>query len=159
MTLSRASEPMILLRNRNTKLKAGDSFRRQEESWRRAYAEANSLRERFPEIEQVIADMRFTDSKAMGVYSAQRRSFSASAKAFFSIPCPRALCLEGGFHLDTVVAQMIAGGLTTAEGTLECAGWIDASRTQHARCLLRLSYQIEVEYHAPEPVVVARRRT
>jgi hypothetical protein len=142
---------MILLRHR--KQNPGDSFRRQDESWRRAYAGAHSLRERFPGVEQLVAEMSFVDMKELGIYSAQMRSLSPSAKAFFAVACPRTLCLEGGFDLDAVVAKMIAGGKTSATGTLQCAGWIEPSRAQHARCLLRLSYRIRVAYLdlVPEP--------
>ena len=67
----------------------GDSFKRQQESWRHAYAQASSLRERFPSVEQLVVEMTFIDPKGMGRYSAQMRGFSPAAKAFFAIPCPR----------------------------------------------------------------------
>jgi hypothetical protein len=143
---------MMLIRNHRQH--PGDSFKRQEASWRRAYAEAFSVRDRFPGVEQIVADMTFIDVKETGHYSAQMRSFSASAKAFFAIACPRALCLEGGFNLDTVVTTMIAAQQSTAAGTLECAGWTEPSRSQHAHCLLQLSYRIHVTYDG-----TPRRRT
>jgi hypothetical protein len=138
---------MILLQHR--KQAPGDAFKRQEVSWRRAYADAHSLRERFPAVEQLVAEMTFADAKALGIYSAQMRSFCPSAKAFFAIACPRTLCLEGGFDLDALIVKLIDARKTSASGTLQCAGWIEPSRSQHARCLLRLSYQIRVEYLEP----------
>jgi hypothetical protein len=149
---------MMLLRNKDTSRKQGDSFRQQQETWRRAYAEALSLRERFPKVEQLVLDMAFTDLKALGIYSPQMRSFSAPAKAFFAIACPRTLCLDGGFDLDAVVRTMLARGATTSAGTLECQGWINPTRPDHARCLLQLHYRFEVVYDVP-PVAATKRRT
>jgi len=129
----------------------GDSFKRQEESWRRAYMQAPSLRDRFPGIQQLVAEMNFMDMSGMGRYSAQMRSFSPAAKAFFAIPCPRTLCLDGGFDLDAVIGRLIAARKTAVAGTLECAGWIGPSRSGHANCRLRLSYEIRAEYSALAP--------
>jgi hypothetical protein len=135
---------MILLSTH--KRHPGDSFKRQEEAFRRAYAHAFSLRDRFPSVQQLVAEMTFIDVQDIGRYSAQLRSFSSAAKAFFTIPCPRTLCLEGGFDLDAVVAKLIASRKSMVAGTLDCAGWMGPSRSQHAHCLLRLNYKIRVEY-------------
>jgi hypothetical protein len=125
----------------------GDSFRRQSESRRRAYAEARSLRERFPGVEEVVADLVFIDHKHLGVYSGQLRRSSAAAKAFFCIACPRALCLGGGFDLDPLIVEMIMTGNSAATGIVECVGWLDP-QCEHTRCLLQLSYRIDLRYVA-----------
>jgi hypothetical protein len=124
----------------------GDSFKRQQESWRHAYAQAANLRDRFPSVEQLVAEMTFVDTKGMGRYSAQMRSFSPAAKAFFAIPCPRTLCLDGGFDFDAVIERLIAARKTAVGGTLECAGWMVAPAPGHANCGLQLTYQIRAEY-------------
>jgi len=132
--------------NHSTKEKPGEAFRRQQETWRRAYAEAYSLRERFPTVEQLVVDMTFTDVKQLGRYSAQMRSYSPSAKAFFAIACPRTLCLEGGFDLDAIVLDLLGAGDTMSMGTLECRGWVDPTRPAHARCVLQMHYRVQVRY-------------
>jgi hypothetical protein len=139
----------MLLRYKETSKKQGDSFRQQQESWRRAYADAPSLRERFPQVEQLVLEMTFTDLQAFGTYSAQMRSFSPPAKAFFAIACPRTLCLDGGFDLDSVIRSMLACGGTTGGGTLECQGWLDPARPENARCLLQMHYRLQVRYDTP----------
>jgi hypothetical protein len=135
----------------------GDSFRRQQEVWRRAYAEAQSVRECFPKVEEIVFEMAFTDLKQLGTYSPQMRSLSASAKAFFAIACPRTLCLDGGFDLDSVIRSMLACGGTTGGGTLECNGWVDPARPDHARCHLKMKYRLHVSYNTPQ--AGAQRRT
>jgi hypothetical protein len=141
----------MYLSHQNPNAKLGDSFKRQQETWRRAYAAASSLRERFPQLERLVVDMAFTDVKEMGRYSAQMRSFSASAKAFFAFACPRTLCLDGGFDLDSIVLDLLGTGDTASIGVLECRGWVDPTRPDHARCLLRMHYRLQVVYEAPGP--------
>ena len=68
--------------------KQDNSFGQQREEWRRAYAAALSVRERFPRVEQLVLDMAFTDPKAIGRYSAQMRSFSAPGQGIFRIRMP-----------------------------------------------------------------------
>ena len=120
----------------------GDAFKRQDESWRRAYAQAPSLGERFPGVLQLVTEISFIDARGLGRYSAQTRTLSPSAKALFALPCPRTLCLDGGFDLDAVVARLIAAGEIAAAGTLECGGRIGPGHS----CLLRLDYSILIEY-------------
>jgi hypothetical protein len=148
---------MMLLWRPGGNMKPGDSFRQQHETWRRAYAGAYSVRERFPRVEELVLDMAFTDRRAMGTYSAQMRSFSASAKAFFAIPCPRTLCLEGGFDLDAMILSMLGAGATTSTGTLECHGWVKPTRTEDARCVLQMHYRLRARYDAPEASTSKRR--
>jgi hypothetical protein len=140
---------MIYFSQRISSEKSGDSFKRQEESWRRAYAVAGSLRERFPQIDQVVVDMVFEDVKKAGTYSTQMRSFSASAKAFFAFPCPRTLCLDGGYDLDPLIVELLAAGDTSAMGIMECRGALGATRSEDARCLLRMHYRIQIHYKVP----------
>ena len=141
---------MMLLRHQDANKKPGDAFRRQQETWRRAYAEAYTLRERFPTVEQLVVDTAFTDLKEIGIYSPQMHSFSASAKAFFAIACPRTLCLDGGFDLDSILLAMLRNDRTTSIGTLECQGWLNPTRPESARCLLQMHYRLRVLYDAPQ---------
>ena len=140
---------MIILRRPDASGKQKDSFRQQQETWRRAYAEANTLRERFPKVAQLMIDVGFVDPKQIGTYSAQMRGFSASAKAFFAIACPRTLCLEGGFDLDSIVAKMLHGRATTSAGSVECQGWICPTHADSARCGLQLYYRLHVRFDKP----------
>src|SRR5215471_6024276 len=137
--------------------KSADVFRRQDEAWRRAYAAATRLHERFPKLELVVIDLAFIDVRGMGRFSPQMRSFSGSAKAFFAIACPRTLCLDGGFDLDPVVLAMLSTEATTSNGTLECRGWMDPTRAENTRCLLRMHYRLDARYNTPQASIVKRR--
>jgi len=137
--------------------KPADVFRRQEETWRRAYAAASRLHERFPKLELLVIDLTFIDVRRMGRFSPQMRSFSGSAKAFFAIACPRTLCLDGGFDLDPIVLAMLSTKATTSNGTLECGGWMDPTRAENTRCLLRVHYRLGARYNAPKASTPKRR--
>jgi hypothetical protein len=128
-----------------------DSFKRQRDVRRKAYAETLKLRERFPDVEQVVLEVTFTDSRRMGTYSPQMHSFYPGAKAFFEIACPRTLCVDGGFDLDAIVEAMLSRTHGTEIGTLECDGWLDPLHTSSARCLLRMRYRLQGCYGASKP--------
>jgi hypothetical protein len=134
-----------------------DAFRRQHEAWRRSYAAASCVHERFPKVETLVIDLVFTDARRMGRYSPQMRSFSGSAKAFFAIACPRTLCLDGGFDLDPILLSMFGAERTMLKGTLECRGWTDPTRAENARCLLCMHYRLDARYDAPHASTANRR--
>jgi len=134
-----------------------DSFGQQREIWRRAYAEAHSVRERFPRLERLTIDMTFSDVRGLGTYSPQMRSFSASAKAFFAFGCPRTLCLQGGFDLDPIIQTLLESDRDNSNGTLECRGWLHPSHSANTRCLLQLHYALQLLYQAPESTSSSRR--
>lgn len=123
-----------------------NSFEQQRELLRRGYAGAQSVRERFPSLESLSIDMLFIDPAGLEKYSPQKRVFSAGAKAFFAFPCPRTLCLHGGFDLDPIIRTLHGGDGATLSGILQCNGTVQPLREQAARCLLRLEYTIQVQY-------------
>jgi len=134
-----------------------DAFRRQHEAWRRSYASASRVDERFPNVELLVIDLVFTDARRIGRYSPQMRSFSGSAKGFFAIACPRTLCLDGGFDLDPILLAMLGTEGTMLRGTLECRGWVDPTRAENTRCLLRMHYRLGAHYGASRASTVKRR--
>ena len=133
------------------------SFGLQREMQRRAYAEAPSVRERFPRLEQLTIDMTFRDVKLLGTYSPQMRSLSASAKAFFAFGCPRTLCLQGGFDLDPIIQSMFESDRGKSSGIVQCQGWLHPLRSDNARCRLELHYTLQLAYERSESTRLSRR--
>jgi hypothetical protein len=123
-----------------------DSFKRQQEMWRHAYAQATSLREQFPKVEEVLVTLSFVDAAKIGTYSARTYSFYPSAKAFFAVQCPRTLCLDGGFRLEEVVHKLLKGHKKNATGVLECGGSMQPPDSPIIPCGLHMQYQVEVRY-------------
>jgi len=124
---------------------------------RRAYAQALSVRERFPRLERLTIDMAFRDVKLLKTYSPQMRSFGAAAKAFFAFGCPRTLCLQGGFDLDPIIQRLFESDRAKSSGTLQCQGWLHASRSDNTRCRLELNYAVQLAYEDSESTRLAPR--
>ena len=129
--------------NRNS-----DTFKRQAEQWRHAYTQATTLAESYPKVEELLIASSFTDPINLGHYSARQHSIFPAAKAFFGLPCPRTLCLKGGFHLDEIVRRLLKSGETSATGSLVCAGHMEPQDAEPVPCGLRMDYRIDVRYAA-----------
>ena len=136
---------MIIFSQKEGRGKQGTSFKRQHDTWLRAYTVAHSVRERFPTLQQLVVELTFIDPRSIGRYSPRLHTFSASAKAFFAIACPRTLCLGGGFDLDSIILTMLGAEATTSAGVLQCHGWIEPTRNENTRCLLQMHYRLQAE--------------
>jgi len=133
------------------------SYGQQREAQRRAYAEALSVRERFPKLERLTIEMMFRDVKLLGTYSPQMRRFGAAAKAFFAFGCPRTLCLHGGFDLDPIIQRLFESDRAKSSGTLQCQGWLHPSRTDNTRCRLELHYALQLAYEGSDSTRLVQR--
>lgn len=122
------------------------AYRQQQDIRRRAYLDTRILREDFPRVAQLVLHMTFIDPRGVGRHSAQTHSFSPAAKAYFAVACPWSLCLDGGFDLGPVIAEMLSTGCEEAVGTLQCHGWQSSGRGDNDRCLLELRYRLSACY-------------
>jgi len=136
----------IRFTSRERASKQADSFKRQHELWRQAYAHAEALGVVHPNVEELLFDLTFVDPVNLGTYSPRRYSFYPSAKAFFGIACPRTLCLQGGFHLEEIVTRLLGSGKKRASGQLDCAGHLEPVDSEPRPCGLHMIYRIEVRY-------------
>jgi hypothetical protein len=113
---------------------------------RRAYANALTVRERFPQVEALVLNIAFSDMKGNITYASQMHTFSASAKGFFAIACPATLCLDGGFDLDAIVISMLNAERAGTTGNLKCHGWVSPTHTASARCQVHMHYELQARY-------------
>ncbi|MCC7546288.1 MAG: hypothetical protein IT532_00835 [Burkholderiales bacterium] len=123
-----------------------DTFKRQSEQWRHAYAQAGTMGELFPKVEELLIASTFVDPISLGHYSPRQHIIFPAAKAFFAFACPRTLCLHGGFRLEEVVIKALKAGKVSASGTLECPGHMEPPESQPVPCSLRMDYRIDVRY-------------
>ena len=138
--------------------KQGDSFGQQHDEWLRAYTLAPRLRERFPNVEQLVIELTFADTTGTGKYSGQMHSFGSAAKAFFAFACPRTLCLHGGFDLDAIVLLLFNKHRGNSTGILKCHGWLHPDHSNNAQCPVQMSYRLEALYQADEARDASARR-
>ena len=127
--------------------KQRNAYRHQREMRRRAYASTACLREEFPQVEQLVLEMHFTDPRGIVHYSPQMHSFSPGARAFFAVACPCSMCIDGGYDLAPVIAQMMDRGDEDAAGTMECPGWQHPDRAEQHRCRVRMHYHLAAHYN------------
>jgi hypothetical protein len=128
-----------------------DSFARQRETWRRAYVDSPSMRERFRKLHGLTVDVTFNDANKLETYSPQMRSFGPAAKAFFGFACPRTLCLHGGFDLDAIIQALFEAGRRQKHGVLQCHGRLGRSHSDDARCRLEVRYNVQLLYEVSQP--------
>jgi len=129
-----------------------DAYKVERDTRRRAYMSAPSLREQFPQVEQVALELTFTDPTGVGKHSPQVHTFGPAARAYFEVPCPCSACLSGGFDLSAVMSDMLARRAGTVSGKSSCQGWQDRGRVGEHRCPLQLSYRATASYEADGPV-------
>ena len=122
------------------------AYRQQQDSRRRAYMSARSLHEELPRIERLVLQMSFSDPRGTAKHSPQMHTFSPGAKAFFAVPCPCSLCLDGGFDLGQAVARVLAAGAEASTGRLICQGWQGPQRTDKDRCGIEMRYRLSACY-------------
>jgi hypothetical protein len=123
-----------------------DAYKQERDTRRRAYMSAPSLREKFPQVEQVVLELSFTDPTGVGKHSPQVHTLGPAARAYFEVACPCSACLSGGFDLTAVIADMLSRRRRTVSGKLACPGWQDRGRVGEHRCLLELSYRASASY-------------
>ena len=122
------------------------AYRQQQDSRRRAYLEARSLREESPRIERLELQVTFADPRGTGQYSPQMHTFAPAAKAFFVVPCPCSLCLDGGFDLGPAVARALSAGAVQSTGHEVCKGWQGPQRAEKDRCGIEMRYRLSACY-------------
>jgi hypothetical protein len=111
--------------------KRPDVYRKQRETRRQAYMTARTLRDTYPEVEELVLEMTFADPTA-----------------YFSVPCPSSLCIGGDFDLGSAIDDMVSGGKRKAQGKLNCQGWRDRDPNSKHGCVLELRYRFSVRYKA-----------
>lgn len=126
--------------------KLPDRHRHAREERRRAYLSAPTLRDQFPNVEQVVLQLSFTDYSGMSQYSAQTHTFSPAATAFFEIPCPSTVCTGGGFDLGSVVWNLIRRMGEETSGRLDCQGWQSTDQADTHRSPMQLHYRLAISY-------------
>jgi hypothetical protein len=126
--------------------KQPDAYKQERETRRRAYMSAPSLKEQFPEVEQLVLQLTFADSRGSSRHSPQTHIFGPAARGYFEVPCPFSSCTSGGYNLSLVISDMLSRRRRSVSGRLICHGWQDRGRVGEHRCLLELRYQVSASY-------------
>lgn len=98
--------------------------------------------DRYPDIGSLAFNlsMRSPDNEVEPTLNG--RSFGPNARASFSFKCKNVECVGGGFDLQEVVDQMVAGKQSETSGRRVCQGWESAQLVNQRRCLYELNFRI-----------------
>ena len=115
---------------------------RHEAETRRQYIE-----EKYPNVAELKIKSRFEDGDGVCQPKEQERVFKSTQRAYFDLPCPFKECVHGGFDLLGAVDDAVRAGQLESSGTAICMGWQDRERVNKHRCRLKMTYEIQVQYH------------
>jgi hypothetical protein len=113
---------------------------RQREQRQRQYLAAPALGEKFPSIEEVVVELRFTDPEGKVHPSPHKRIFVSDMQAFFEFPCPLRDCTGGGYSLSETLIDSLSRRRLEASGKLSCDGKRAREKGANPCCGLELHY-------------------
>jgi len=114
---------------------------------RRRRADAGSLAEAFPDVEQIRITLSFVEPDGPGL-APQKHSFFPPATMILEFPCPHGDC-DGTFDLTSVAVELLSGKSTVTEGVTSCPGSRLASQATRQACVLRLRYHVAAIFREP----------
>ncbi len=104
---------------------------------------AGSLRQAFPQIEQLRIELSFSDARGRA-HSPQVHTLYPAARAFFRFACTCTDC-DGDYDLDSAVTALLKStskGTRSARGTLVCDGRRRDLPRDGPTCSIRIDYQL-----------------
>lgn len=109
-----------------------------------SYLAAPVLAEKYPGIEEVGIEMRFTDPERRLTPSPQRRTYMGDMRAYFDFLCPLKDCEDGGFALNKAILQSLSKAGPGRAGKMSCQGRRSRGSEKGRACELELEYRVVV---------------
>ncbi len=104
---------------------------------------AGLVSERFPEVSDIVIHMTYYQKGVNPVMMVRIVNFFPSRHAYFNMDCMIKGCVDGGFDLTSVIANMIKNHKKLEKGKLMCNGKSDTLASDHAS----IAYQITIKYN------------
>lgn len=98
------------------------------------------MSERYPNVASVIVAMNYYNGSSGQVIMQRTVNFFPNSNAYFKMECMKRDCIDGGFNLESVIAEMMKDRLKSGKGELVCAG---KDFPGHAR----IGYKISIKYN------------
>jgi hypothetical protein len=117
---------------------------RQREQRQRQYMAAPVIGEKFPSVEEVVVELRFTDPEGKVNPSPHKRIFVADMQAFFEFPCALRECTGGGYSLSTAIMEALTRRRGEVNGHMTCEGHRSREKGADPCCNLQLHYHATV---------------
>ncbi len=104
---------------------------------------AGLVSERFPEVSDIVIHMTYYQKGVNPVMMVRIVNFFPSRHAYFNMDCMIKGCVDGGFDLTSVIANMIKNHKKLEKGKLMCNGKSDTLASDHAS----IAYEIKIQYN------------
>ncbi|SEQ84083.1 hypothetical protein SAMN04488038_11189 [Solimonas aquatica] len=114
------------------------------EQRQREYNASQTLAARYPQVQELLLELRFTEGDEVPLLSPYRQIFTGEMQAFFELRCPSRSCAGGGFDLGRAVDDAARGRARSEGGRLFCRGVNTEGAGRGESCRVQLSYGIEV---------------
>jgi len=105
-----------------------------------AQAAAGLLSERYAAISLIELHMTYYHRAVNPVLMERTLRFSPSSHARFHVRCAQSTCMDGGYDLAPVIAEMVRTGKRSAKGKLFCHG--SNTTIGHGS----IAYTVEIHY-------------
>lgn len=103
------------------------------------------LSDAFPVISAIVIRMTYYQKGVNPILMLRTVNVLPRDFAYFQMECAIKDCLDGGFNLTSMIADMVKNKKKIGKGTLVCCGKVDSVAVDHAS----ISYEIEIEYNKP----------
>lgn len=104
------------------------------------------LSERFPEVSGIVIHMTYFQKGANPVLMVRTVNIFPTSYAYFNMECMTKDCIDGGFDLTAVIADMVKTNKKLGKGRLGCRGKIDTPASDnHASA--SIEYEIGIQYN------------
>ncbi len=97
----------------------------------------------YPEVSTIVICMTYYRKAPNPVLMVRTVNFYPTSYAYFKMKCMVKNCVNGGFDLTLVIANMINNHEKSCIGKMSCSGQNDALGSDHAS----ISYEISIQYN------------
>lgn len=104
--------------------------------------ESGLVSEHFPEVSDIAVNMTYFHRVEKQILMIRKVNFWPSSYAYFNMDCMIKGCVDGGFDLTSVIADMIKKHRKSEKGKLICNGKGEAISSDHASIV----YEITIQY-------------
>ncbi len=104
---------------------------------------AGLVSECYPEVSGIVIHMTYYQKAPNPILMVRTVNFFPTSYAYFKMECMIKACVNGGFDLTLVIADLIKNHKKSEEGKMACSGENDALAYDHTS----ISYEISIQYN------------
>ncbi len=103
---------------------------------------AGLVSEHYPKVTGMVIHMTYYQKAANPVLMLRTVNFFPTSYAYFNMECMIKGCVNGGFDLTSIIANLIKSHKKSGKGKMVCSGEGDSLSPDHAH----VSYEISIQY-------------